>query len=194
MGCPVKLKVRAFNGSEENLAVQRVLATLGEDPTREGLRDTPRRFMKMMREMTEGYDQRADEVLGTVFTEACDEMVVVRDIPFWSLCEHHLMPFHGTATVGYLPQGKVVGLSKLPRLVLMHARRLQVQERMTRSIAHDIERVLCPGGVGVVIQAHHTCMAARGVRSDGAMVTSSMLGGFLKDARIRSEFLALARK
>ena len=171
-------------------AVRSLLRHIGEDTEREGLRDTPSRVARALREMTCGYGLDADRVLGTVFNERCDEMVVVTGIPFHSLCEHHMMPFHGTAIIGYLPNKKVVGLSKLPRLVLMHAQRLQIQERMTRHIAEDVSRVLKPHGVGVIVQAHHTCMSARGVRSDGNMVTTSLLGTFRSDERVRAEFLS----
>lgn len=173
--------------------VRALLMWLGEDAARDGLRDTPRRVVRALEEMTAGRSLRAEDILSTVFDEACDEMVVVRDVPFTSLCEHHLMPFHGTATIGYLPDGKVVGLSKLPRLVLAHARRLQVQERMTRDIASDIDRVLKPRGVGVIVEAHHTCMSARGVRCSGRMATSALLGTFRTDAILRAEFMALRR-
>lgn len=154
--------------------VVRQLEFIGQDPKREGLLKTPGRYLKALKELTEGYGMDPKAILGTVFSEACDEMVVVRDIPFWSLCEHHLLPFQGHATVGYIPDGKVVGLSKLARLVHAHARRLQVQERMTHDIAGDIEAHLSPQGVGVVVRASHTCMAMRGVRTPAEMLTSSL--------------------
>lgn len=181
------------NGLAPLGAVVSLLHHVGENPDREGLRDTPARYLRAMREMTSGYGHRAEDVLGAVFNEPCDEMVVVSGLPFHSLCEHHLLPFHGTATIGYLPRGKVVGLSKLPRLLELHARRLQIQERLTRDIAHDIERVLNPLGVGVVLCAHHTCMSARGVRSAGNMITATLLGAFKTDPTVRAEFMAHGR-
>lgn len=174
-------------------AVRRLLEHIGEDPTREGLQDTPRRVVKAYREMTCGYQLDATEVLGTTFDEASDEMIVVSGIPFVSLCEHHMLPFTGTATVGYIPGDRVVGLSKIGRLVEMYARRLQVQERMTRQIADSMSDVLNPQGVGVVIHGHHSCMAMRGVEKHATMTTSQMLGALRNKPEARNEFLALAR-
>lgn len=176
-------------------AVTRLLEYIGEDPRRDGLVDTPARVVKALREMTEGYHLDAKTILERTFDEHCDDMIMVRDIPFTSLCEHHLLPFTGTATVGYIPHksGGVVGLSKLARLVEMHARRLQVQERMTAAIAADIEEHLGAFGVGVVVRAYHSCMAVRGVRKSAEMVTSTMLGAMREDARARAEFLDLSR-
>jgi GTP cyclohydrolase I len=173
--------------------VVRLLELIGEDPSREGLRDTPRRHIKAMLEMTEGYKLKAEDVLKTTFdAEGYDELVVLKHIEFTSLCEHHLLPFSGTAAVAYLPGERIVGLSKLARLVEMHARRLQVQERMTSDIANDIQRVLGPRGVAVVVQAHHSCMGCRGVRKPTArMVTSAMRGTFLEKAEARAEVLSL---
>lgn len=171
--------------------IRALLIGLGEDPDRDGLKRTPQRVAAAYREMTAGYQLDPADILSTTFDVAYDEMVVVRGIEFWSLCEHHLMPFHGTATVGYLPRERVVGLSKIGRLVQCFARRLQVQERMTQQIADAMQEHLNPVGVGVVIHASHTCMAMRGVKLAGEMVTSSMLGAFREDGRARTEFLAL---
>lgn len=178
----------AYESAEQN--VTRLLQLIGEDPTREGLRDTPRRYVRALEELTQGYRLDPSDMLKVQFAERYDEMVVVKQIPFWSLCEHHLMPFHGHATLGYVPAEKVVGLSKLPRLVHVFARRLQVQERMTRDIAQAIDEHLSPLGVAVVVRGYHTCMAMRGVRSEGEMVTSAMLGCF-RDGAARAEFLDL---
>lgn len=172
-------------------AVVRLLQAIGEDPAREGLVETPHRVVKALRELTEGYHMDLNTVLAKRFTENVDEMIVVRDIEFWSLCEHHMLPFSGVAHVGYIPQGKVVGLSKIPRVVHAFSRRLQVQERLTREVAEAIEGALQPRGVGVIFSGHHTCMAMRGVRTQGAMVTSSLLGA-MREGPPRSEFLRLA--
>jgi GTP cyclohydrolase I len=174
-------------------ALRTLLAELGEDPDREGLRRTPERMRRMYDELTSGY--RTDP--GALINEArfevdYDEMVVVREIEFFSLCEHHLLPFYGHAHVGYLPRGRVIGLSKIPRIVDMFARRLQVQERMTQQIASFLMEQLEPKGVGCVLEASHLCTMMRGVRKQQAeMVTSSMLGTFRRDARTRNEFLKL---
>lgn len=172
-------------------AARRLIEVAGEDPRREGLMETPRRMISALGELTRGYNEDPREILGKVFTEKCDQMVIVKDIPFWSLCEHHMLPFHGMAHVGYVPNGKVVGLSKIPRLVECFARRLQIQERLTSEIASAIDDVLNPIGVGVVITAQHTCMAMRGVRSNGKMVTSAMYGCFRDAGEAREEFLRL---
>jgi GTP cyclohydrolase I len=175
------------------MLVATLLRELGEDPHRDGLVDTPDRVARAWREMTEGYRQDAAAILDATFDVGpYDQMVVVRDIEFWSLCEHHLLPFHGMATVGYLPGDRVVGLSKIGRLVNCFARRLQVQERLTQQIADAMNEHLKPKGVGVLINATHTCMAMRGVRLGADMVTSALLGRFRDDAVLRSEFLALA--
>jgi GTP cyclohydrolase I len=179
---------RGEGPAEDN--VIRLLEYLGEDPTREGLVDTPRRVVAALAEMTEGRHADPAALLSTVFTDDCDEMVVVSGIPFQSLCEHHLLPFTGHATVAYIPDGQVVGLSKLPRLVQAFARRLQLQEQLTRQVADTIETVLDPLGVGVILTAHHTCMSHRGVRSAGQMTTSAMLGE-MRESAPRSELLAL---
>ncbi len=173
--------------------VHGILTEVGENPEREGLQKTPDRVARMYRELLAGYDANPTDILNdAVFTIDYDEMVIVRDIQFYSLCEHHMLPFFGKAFVAYIPDGKVVGLSKIPRLVQMFARRLQVQERMTQQIADIIEEILEPKGVAVAINAQHLCMAMRGVRSEEAsMVTSAMRGSFRDDARTRTEFLTL---
>ncbi len=170
-------------------AIITLLRYVGEDPDRDGLRHTPARVAKAWREMTAGYADDPAEILSRTFDEASDEMIVLRGIAFHSTCEHHLLPFFGEATVGYLP-GKVVGISKLARLVECFARRLQIQERMTRQIAEAVEEHLGARGTGVIIRAHHLCMGCRGVRQqDTEMVTSAMLGILRSDATLRSEFL-----
>lgn len=175
-------------------AVTRLLEYVGEDPTRAGLVDTPARVVRALGEMTAGYREDPASVLAARFPDRCDEMVVVSDITFTSLCEHHVLPFTGTATVGYVPHGQVVGLSKLARLVDVFARRLQVQERMTEQIADAIDEHVEPLGVGVVVRAQHSCMGCRGVRKPGATMTTSALRGVLRDKpEARAEFLTLAR-
>ncbi|TVQ80476.1 MAG: GTP cyclohydrolase I FolE [Bradymonadales bacterium] len=169
-------------------AVKDLLEFLGENPDREGLLQTPQRVARSLRELTDGYRQNPAEILSTTFEEACDELVVVRDIEFWSLCEHHLLPFHGRATIGYLPNQKIVGLSKLGRVVHCFSRRLQVQEKLTQQIAHSIMEHLKPHGVGVILRATHQCMAMRGVKTPAEMVTSCLLGQF-RDPTTRAEFL-----
>ncbi len=175
--------------------IHKMLEELGEDPTRQGLLRTPERVAKSLTELTRGYDQDVAEVVGHgVFDEDCSEMVLVKDIEFYSMCEHHMLPFFGRAHVGYIPDGRILGLSKIPRIVDMFARRLQVQERMTSQVADAIRDVLQPKGVAVVISASHLCMMARGVQKQGSYtVTSCMLGGFRSDARTRTEFLDLVR-
>ncbi len=177
-------------------AVRTLLEEIGEDPDRAGLAGTPQRVRRMYDELAGGYRVDADALInGATFDVAYDEMVVVRDIEFFSLCEHHLLPFIGKAHVGYLPRGRVIGLSKIPRIVDMYARRLQVQERLTVQVADFLMARLEPKGVGCVIEATHLCTMMRGVRKQGAtMVTSSMLGTFRRDARTRSEFLGLIGK
>jgi GTP cyclohydrolase I len=176
-------------------AIQKILLEVGEDPKRQGLADTPRRMEKMYKELTRGYSQNAKALINSaLFDVEYDEMVVVTNIEFYSLCEHHLLPFFGVAHVGYIPLGKVVGLSKIPRIVDMYARRLQVQERMTAEIANILKEELSPEGVGVVIEAHHMCMSMRGVEKDNAkMITSTLLGSFREDQATRNEFLELIR-
>ena len=179
----------------ETLA-RRMLATLGEDPEREGLVDTPKRVAESLVYLTEGYGADPRQVVGSALYEhEGDDLVTVRDIPFYSLCEHHLLPFFGRCHVGYLPAGKVIGLSKLPRLVDVFAHRLQLQERLTRQIAEAIDRVLLPRGVAVVMEARHLCVEMRGVeKADSDTVTSCLLGGFREDAALRAEFMDLTRR
>jgi GTP cyclohydrolase IA len=173
-----------------------VLRRLGEDPERDGLLKTPERVVKSMTFLTRGYTQDPTELLrGALFDVDYDEMVIVRDIEFYSLCEHHMLPFFGKAHVAYIPQGKVIGLSKVARLVDLFARRLQVQERMTRQIADAIVEAIAPQGVGVVVEAQHLCMMMRGVEKQHSMTTTSaMLGGFRNAAQTRNEFLSLIRR
>lgn len=171
-----------------------LLIAMGEDPAREGLKDTPARVVRAMLEMTAGLRMDPADVLGTTFDERSDQMVVVTGVEFVSLCEHHLLPFTGTAVVGYLPKDRVVGLSKLARLVDVYARRPQVQERMTRQITSALDEHLESAGSACVVTAIHACMGSRGVRKPGArMVTSSLTGAFRDEAETRAEFLALAR-
>jgi len=176
--------------------VRKMIALIGEDPNREGLRKTPERFEKALRYLTSGYHQNLDSVLnGATFSVHYDEMVVVKDIEFFSLCEHHLLPFFGKAHVAYLPSKRVLGLSKIARLVNMFARRLQIQERMTSQIAQAIEEKISPEGVGVIIEARHLCMQMRGVeKQHGQAVTSAMLGSFRHNKQTRDEFLSLVRQ
>jgi GTP cyclohydrolase I len=172
-------------------AVITILRFIGEDPSRDGLADTPERVLRAWREMTSGYGDDPAEILARTFEETSDEMVVLRNISFHSICEHHLLPFYGEVSVGYLP-GKVVGISKLARLVDCFARRLQIQERLTRQIAESIDVHLDARGVGVIVRAHHLCMGCRGVRQQNTeMVTSSMLGTLRSDPMARAEFLRL---
>jgi GTP cyclohydrolase I len=176
--------------------VRDILTGVGEDPDREGLLKTPERVEKALRFLTRGYEQDPVEVLNqALFTVTYDEMVVVKDIDVYSLCEHHLLPFHGKAHVAYLPNGKVVGLSKIPRLVDIYARRLQVQERLTVEIAEAIEKAVKPRGVGVIVEAVHFCMMMRGVeKQNSSAVTSCMLGAFREQVQTREEFLALINR
>jgi GTP cyclohydrolase I len=180
----------ADGGIEE--AVRRILLEIGEDPEREGLHRTPERMHKMWLELSCGYRVDPDRLInGAVFDVGYSEMVVIKGIPFYSLCEHHMLPFFGSVSVGYLPRGRVIGLSKIPRIVEMYARRLQVQERLTQQIADFLQQRLNPYGVGVVIEAEHLCLAMRGVQKGGAtMVTSSVLGSFRTTKETRDEFMA----
>src|SRR5436190_6256920 len=172
-----------------------LLEAVGEDPDREGLLQTPKRAAEAFRFFTKGYRQDVATVLNkAIFEEEYDDMVIVKDIEFYSLCEHHLVPFFGRCHVGYLPAGKIVGLSKVARLVEMFSRRLQVQERLTHEIAHALEEAIQPRGVAVVMQARHLCMMMRGVEKQGSqMVTSAVLGAFRERDRTREEFMSLLR-
>lgn len=175
--------------------IKEILKYIGENPDREGLKDTPKRFIKMLKELTEGYKQSPQKIINSaVFTIKYDEMVVVKNIEFVSLCEHHLLPFFGNCNVAYIPDGKIIGLSKIPRIVDMFSKRLQIQERMTEEIAEILQTTLKPKGVGVVVEAFHSCMMFRGVKKNQAkMITSAMLGAFKKDERTRLEFLNLQK-
>jgi len=174
---------------------RRIIALIGEDPCRDGLKKTPERYEKALKYLTSGYHQDPEKILnGAMFSVCYDEMVVVKDIELFSLCEHHLLPFFGKAHVAYIPQKKVIGLSKIPRLVNMFARRLQIQERLTSQIAQAIWQKISPEGVGVVIEARHLCMVMRGVEKQHSQaVTSAMLGSFREDKQTRDEFLSLIR-
>jgi len=176
--------------------VEQILLSLGEDPSREGLLRTPERVDQSLRFLTKGYLENVDEVLnGALFSVKYDEMVVVRDIDFFSLCEHHLLPFYGKCHVAYIPNERVVGLSKIPRLVEVFSRRLQVQERLTVQIAETLMDKLNPQGVAIVVEARHLCMMMRGVETPNAVaVTSSMHGVFLSQQQTREEFLTLIRR
>ena len=176
--------------------MREIIKLAGEDPNREGLRKTPERFEKALKFLTSGYHQNIEHVFnGATFSVTYDEMVVVKDIEFFSLCEHHLLPFFGKAHVAYLPEKRVLGLSKIARLVNMFARRLQIQERMTSQIAQALEEKLAPQGVGVIIEARHLCMQMRGVeKQHGQAVTSAMLGSFRHNKQTRDEFLSLVRQ
>ena len=173
--------------------VKQTLVEIGEDPEREGLIKTPERVAKSLKFLTRGYTQDIDEVInGAIFTQDCDDMVIVKDIEFYSLCEHHMLPFFGKCHIGYIPKGRVFGVSKLARLVDVFARRLQIQERMTQQIAQQIFEIIEPEGVGVVVEAQHLCMRMRGVeKQNSKMITSSMLGSFRKETATRMEFLSL---
>jgi GTP cyclohydrolase I len=189
---------RAIESREGDIAelVHLMLERLGEDPGREGLVRTPLRAEKALRFLTSGYSKDIDRIVnGALFDVEYDEMVIVKDIEFFSMCEHHMLPFYGKAHVAYLPSGKVIGLSKIPRIVDVFARRLQVQERMTQQIADTIAQVLKPNGVGVIIEARHFCMMMRGVeKQHSGTVTSAMQGAFRERKETRDEFLSLCRE
>jgi GTP cyclohydrolase I len=186
----------AQTSAQLQAAVRSILESVGEDPDREGLKGTPARVARMYEEILQGYHVDPIALVnGALFTVAYDEMVVVKDIEYYSTCEHHIVPFYGVAHVAYIPHGKVIGLSKIPRVVDMFARRLQLQERMTRQIADFLNEVLQPQGVAVVVEGAHLCSMMRGVRKANArMVTSAVLGRFKSDARTRSEFFEHLRK
>lgn len=176
--------------------MRHMLRLIGENPERDGLRHTPERFEKALRFLTSGYHQDPEKLLnGAMFSVCYDQMVLVKDIEFYSLCEHHMLPFFGKCHVAYIPEKKVVGLSKIPRLVNMFARRLQIQERLTNQIANAIQQKITPLGVGVVIEARHLCMVMRGVEKESShTVTSAMLGSFKENPKTREEFLSLIRQ
>jgi GTP cyclohydrolase I len=178
---------------DEHQIIRKFLEIIGENPDREGLLDTPKRVVKSWKELYKGYQQDPKEILSTFFKDGtCEEMVILKDIEFSSMCEHHVLPFIGKAHIGYLPNGKVIGLSKLARLVDCFAKRLQIQEKMTQQISKAINENLSPLGVAVVIEAHHQCMSCRGVgKQNSVMITSSMLGKFKTESIVRSEFLSL---
>jgi GTP cyclohydrolase I len=198
----VSKTVRRAEGMEDRLSefstedmYREILSRLGEDPDREGLRATPERLTKSMAFLTKGYSEDPTKILrGALFDVAYDEMVIVKDIEMFSLCEHHLLPFFGKVHVAYIPKGKVIGLSKIPRLVEVFARRLQVQERLTQQIAESIQEVIEPQGVGVVVEARHLCMMMRGIeKQNSSTVTSAMVGCF-RQKETRLEFLSLMRQ
>ena len=176
--------------------IRDLLVEIGVDPEREGLEKTPNRVAKSWMTFAQGYRQTPEEVVGdAVFTEKCDEIVAVKDIDFFSLCEHHLLPFKGVAHVGYLPDEKIIGLSKIPRIVEVFARRLQVQERLTQQVADALQSVLTPKGVAVIIEAEHLCMQMRGVEKKSSyMITSAVRGAFRANEKTRGEFLAIIGK
>ena len=186
-----KVKIAAIEPLIKNL-----LTAIGEDPNREGLKRTPKRVMESFKFLTSGYKQSAEQtLLRATFQEKYNQMVLVKDIDFYSMCEHHLLPFYGKCHVAYIPNGKVIGLSKIPRVVDIFARRIQIQERMTQEIAQAIEKHLKPRGVGVVIEAFHLCMAMRGVEKQNCYATTSaMLGAFESHERTRLEFLSFLRR
>ena len=174
-------------------AVHTLLAAIGEKPEREGLKKTPERYTKALQFLTSGYDMNPEEIVRkAMFTETYSEMVIVKDIEVFSMCEHHMLPFHGRAHIAYIPNGKIVGLSKIPRVVNCFARRLQVQERLTEQISTTLNNTLGPLGVGVVLECYHLCMMMRGVEKQSSYtITSSMLGTFHDDRRTRQEFMSL---
>lgn len=194
------MPVKNSNPKDQETSIQylteKLLLAIGEDPTRDGLLKTPERVEKAMRSFTQGYHQNIDEILnGALFSIDYDEMIIVKDIDFFSLCEHHLLPFFGKCHVAYTPNKKIIGLSKIPRMVEVYSRRLQVQERLTCQIAEVIKEKVNPSGVAVVIEAQHLCMMMRGVEKQNTRaVTSSMLGTFRTDNKARSEFLALIKE
>lgn len=185
-----------IDGEKINKAAQEIIEAIGDDPGREGLVDTPQRLAEMYTELFSGINMDARAVLSSGFSAGHREMVIVRDIPFYSMCEHHILPFYGTVHIGYIPNsnGRVVGVSKLARVVEIYSRRLQMQERMTKQIADVIMESLNPDGVGVVIQAEHLCMIMRGIKKPGStVITSAMRGGFERRSVTRAEFLSLVQ-
>ncbi len=192
------VKVMPQQHNDESIAdlMRKILLKVGEDPERPGLLRTPQRADKALRFLTSGYETDVASIVnGAVFEEKCDEMVVVKDIEFYSMCEHHLLPFFGTMHVAYLPNNRLIGLSKIPRIVDMFARRLQLQERLTHQVAETLNDVLRPKGVGVICEARHFCMMMRGVeKQHSGTVTSAMLGGFRERKETRDEFLSLVSR
>jgi GTP cyclohydrolase I len=184
-----------LSGARNEDLLRELLLRMGENPDREGLLRTPDRVARSFGELTRGYHQTPAQVIGEgIFEEDCSEMVLVKDVEFYSMCEHHLLPFFGRVHVAYIPKGKIIGLSKIPRVVDVFSRRLQVQERMTQQIAQALEEALEPRGVGVVAHAHHLCMMMRGVeKQNSAAMTSCLLGAFRNDPMTRNEFLGLVR-
>lgn len=182
--------------SEIAQMTSRVLSLIGENPERQGLLETPKRYSKALSFLTSGYETDIMELVGdAIFDEPSSELVFIRDIEFFSLCEHHMLPFFGRAHVAYVPNGKVIGLSKIPRIVDVYARRLQVQERLTHDIAKELDNILKPKGVSVIIEASHLCMMMRGVEKQSSMtVTKSTLGSFVDDSNLRAELLTLLKK
>ena len=191
-GVPSPVERDESGSSSAESAVRQILFEMGEDPDREGLRDTPGRVRRMYSELTAGYHVDPERLVNNaIFDVDYSEMVVVKDIPFYSLCEHHLLPFFGQAAVAYIPEGRVIGLSKIPRIVEMYARRLQVQERMTKQVADFLMERLRPRGVGVVVEASHLCAAMRGVRKPGTIMTTSHVLGLFREAdKTRAEFFS----
>jgi GTP cyclohydrolase IA len=181
------------NESRVEALVRELILEMGENPDREGLVRTPHRVAKAWKYFTRGYHQNLEEVInGAIFNEDCSEMVVVKDIEYYSHCEHHMLPFFGRAHIGYIPRGKVIGLSKIPRILDMFARRMQVQERLTHQVAQALDRVLDPAGVAVIIEGQHMCMQMRGVEKQNSYATTSaMLGEFHDDQETRMEFLSI---
>jgi GTP cyclohydrolase IA len=193
-----KAVVKMMPSQEPSVAsrMKEVLSALGEDPSREGLLQTPERYEKAMRFLTRGYAESLEQIVnGAVFRVKCDEMVIVRDIEFFSMCEHHMLPFFGKIHVAYLPKDKVIGLSKIPRIVNMFARRLQLQERLTQQVAEAVSSAISPRGVAVLVEARHFCMMMRGVeKQHSGTVTSTMLGAFRSSKATRDEFLSIVAR
>ncbi len=193
-----KAVVKMMPSQEPSVAskMKEVLAALGEDPSREGLLQTPERYEKAMRFLTRGYSESLEQIVnGAVFSVKCDEMVIVKDIEFFSMCEHHLLPFFGKVHVAYLPKDKVIGLSKIPRIVNMFARRMQLQERLTQQVAEAVSSAISPRGVAVLVEAQHFCMMMRGVeKQHSGTVTSTMLGAFRSSKATRDEFLSIVTR
>jgi GTP cyclohydrolase IA len=191
-----KIETPSLTSATYEDLVREMLVRLGEDPQREGLAQTPKRVQKAFEFLTRGYNEDPEALLkNALFTVNYDEMVIVKDVEMFSLCEHHMLPFFGKVHVAYIPNGKVIGLSKIPRLIELFSRRLQIQERLTTQIAETIQKVIQPQGVGVVIEARHLCMMMRGVeKQHSAAVTSSMLGCFREEQETRTEFLSLIRQ